>query len=252
MQRSYYQQLPLQPLGSEAIRALLRDQLGEDPSVAALPEIIQARTKGNPFFIEEVVQSLVESGHLMGARGAYRLTSKVEELEVPGSVQNVLAARIDRLPEREKQVLQTAAVIGKTFSEALLNRVVASVAEIGEAELGASLSALVAAEFLYEAALYPQLEYSFKHPLTQEVAQRSQLRERRMRMHAAVAQALEEAGGNLDDSPRSWRITTRKRETLERRRAGTGAPRCGRACPTRAKGSDIGDGCVSSLPTSRT
>jgi class 3 adenylate cyclase/tetratricopeptide (TPR) repeat protein len=199
MQRSYYQQLPLQPLGSEAIRALLRDQLGEDPSVAALPDAIEARTKGNPFFIEEVVQSLVENGHLAGARGTYRLTTAVEALEVPASVQAVLAARIDRLPEREKQVLQTAAVIGKTFGEVLLSRVVASVAKIGETELGASLSALVAAEFLYEAALYPQLEYSFKHPLTQEVAQRSQLRERRMRVHAAVAQALEEAGGNLDE-----------------------------------------------------
>jgi class 3 adenylate cyclase/tetratricopeptide (TPR) repeat protein len=199
MQRSYYQQLPLQPLGAEAIRALLRDQLGEDPSVGVLPEAIQERTKGNPFFIEEVVQSLVESGHLAGARGAYRLTTAVEALNVPASVQAVLAARIDRLPEREKQVLQTASVIGKTFSEALLGRVVASVAAIGEAELSASLSALVAAEFLYEAALYPELQYSFKHPLTQEVAERSQLRERRMRVHAAVGRALEEAGGNLDE-----------------------------------------------------
>jgi len=199
MQRSYYQQLPLQPLGAEAIRALLRDQLGEDPSVGLLPEVIQERTKGNPFFIEEVVQSLVESGHLAGARGAYRLTTPVEALNVPASVQAVLAARIDRLPEREKQVLQTTSVIGKTFSEALLGRVVASVAAMGETELSASLSALVAAEFLYEAALYPQLEYSFKHPLTQEVAERSQLRERRMRVHAAVGRALEEAGGNLDE-----------------------------------------------------
>ena len=199
MQRSYYQQLPLQPLDPEAIRALLRDQLGEDPSVAALPEIIHARTKGNPFFIEEVVQSLVEGGQLAGGRGAYRLATPVEALQVPASVQAVLSSRIDRLPEREKQVLQTAAVIGKTFDEALLGRVMASVTAIDETALGAALSALAAAEFLYEAALYPQLEYSFKHPLTQEVAQRSQLRERRVRVHAAVAQALEEAGGNLDE-----------------------------------------------------
>ena len=189
----------MQPLGPEAIRALLRDQLGEDQSVAALPEVIQERTKGNPFFIEEVVQSLVESGHLAGVRGAYRLTTPVEALNVPASVQAVLAARIDRLPEREKQVLQTASVIGKTFSEALLGRVVASVTAIDETELSAALSALVAAEFLYEAALYPELQYSFKHPLTQEVAHGSQLRERRMRVHAAVARALEEAGGNLDE-----------------------------------------------------
>src|SRR5262244_2777764 len=199
MQRTYYQQLTLRPLDAEAIRALLRDQLGDDPSVAALPEIIDAHTKGNPFFIEEVLQSLVEGGQLTGGRGAYRLATRIDTLQVPVSVQAVLSSRIDRLAEREKQVLQTAAVIGKTFGEALLGRVMASVTAIDEPALGAALSALTAAEFLYEAALYPQLEYSFKHPLTHEVAQRSQLRERSVRVHAAVAHALEQAEGNLDE-----------------------------------------------------
>ena len=199
MQRPYYQQLSLQPLDPEALRALLRDLLGEDPSVAALPEIIHARTKGNPFFIEEVVQSLVEGGQLAGGRGAYQLATPVEALQVPASVHAILSSRIDRLPEPEKELLQTAAVIGKTFSETLLGRVMASLTAIDDTALDPALSALVTAEFLYEAALYPQLEYSFKHPLTQEVAQRSQLRERRVRVHAAVAQALTEAGGNLDE-----------------------------------------------------
>jgi adenylate cyclase len=115
-------------------------------------------------------------------------------------VQAVLAARIDRLPEREKEVLQTAAVIGKTFGEALLREVAASTTTIGEAELDAALSALVAAEFFYEASLYPRLEYSFKHPLTQEVAQGSQLRERRARVHAAVARSLEAQKGDVDEN----------------------------------------------------
>jgi class 3 adenylate cyclase/tetratricopeptide (TPR) repeat protein len=199
MQRSYYQQLPLQPLGPEAIRALLRDQLGEDPSVSALPEMIHERTKGNPFFIEEVVQSLVESGHLDGTAGAYRLTSAIDALEVPASVQAVLAARIDRLPEREKRLLQMAAVIGKTFPETLLRQVVAQVSKLDEAEQSQALSALVAAEFLFEASLYPNLEYSFKHPLTQEVAQNSQLRERKVSVHAAVAQTLEETGDSQEE-----------------------------------------------------
>jgi class 3 adenylate cyclase len=199
LQRSYYQHLSLQPLGPEAIRALLRDELGDDPSVAALPAIIHERTRGNPFFIEEVVQSLVESGQLAGARGIYRLTTPVAALQVPSSVQTVLAARIDRLPEREKQVLQTAAVIGKTFEESLLQRVVATVSELDDVALGRAITALTAAEFLFEAALYPRLEYSFKHPLTQEVALGSQLRERRIQVHAAVARALEEMGGNLDE-----------------------------------------------------
>src|SRR5215510_2725038 len=199
MERPYYQPLPLQPLDPEAIHALLRDQLGKDPSVARLPQIIHARTKGNPFFTEEVVQSLVDGGQLAGGRGAYRLATPVEALQVPASIQAVLSSRIDRLPEREKEVLQTAAVIGKTFDEALLGRVMASITASDETALGPALSTLAAAEFLYEAAFYPQLEYSFKHPLTQEVAQRSQLRERRVRVHAAVAQALTEAGGNLDE-----------------------------------------------------
>ena len=199
MQRSYYQHLPLQPLGPEAIRELLRSQLGVDRSVAALPEMIHTHTRGNPFFIEEVVQSLVESGHLVGSQGGYKLTSPVDALTVPPSVQAVLAARIDRLPEHQKEVVQTAAVIGKTFPEALLRRVIASVSTLDEAKLSEALSALAAAEFLFEASLYPQLEYSFKHPLTQEVAQHSQLRGQRITVHAAVARALEESGGNLDE-----------------------------------------------------
>ena len=199
MQKSYYHHLPLQPLGEEAIRALLRDQLGEDPSVAALPQIIHERTEGNPFFIEEVIQSLVENGQLAGTRGSYRLTTAIDALQVPASVQALLSARIDRLGEREKEVLQTAAVIGKIFSESLLVRVVKNVASDGEMDIGEALSALVAAEFIFEAALYPQLEYSFKHPLTQEVAAGSQLRDRRVRVHAEVARVLEETSSNLDE-----------------------------------------------------
>jgi adenylate cyclase len=112
----------------------------------------------------------------------------LDKLEVPSRVQAVLAARIDRLPEREKQLLQTAAVIGKEFSEPVLARV----AGLPEGELRDSLGALRRAEFVYEASLYPVAEYAFKHPLTQEVALGSQLRERRGRTHAAVARALEE------------------------------------------------------------
>jgi len=217
MQRSYYQHLPLQPLAPDAIRQLLRDELGDDSSVATLPEMIHARTKGNPFFIEEVAQTLIESGHLIGARGAYRLTTPVDALQVPPTVQAVLAARIDRLAEREKQVLQTAAVIGKTFGEALLRRVLGSFTAVDETALGQALSTLIASEFLFEAALYPDVEYSFKHPLTQEVAARSQLRERRARVHAAVAQALEAAGGNLDE--RAAEIAQHWAEAEDRGRA---------------------------------
>jgi class 3 adenylate cyclase len=187
MQKSYYQQLPLVPLGPEAIRALLEDVLGPDPSVLEMPEIITKRTAGNPFFVEETVQSLIESSHLEGTRGAYRLATPVEHLPLPATVQAVLAARIDRLGEREKQTLQTAAVIGKEFTEPLLAQVLA----LSDADRAAALDALKLGEFVYETALYPVSEYAFKHPLTQEVAYDSQLVETRRPIHAAAAKAIE-------------------------------------------------------------
>jgi predicted ATPase len=111
-----------------------------------------------------------------------------ERLEIPDAVQAVLAARIDRLPEREKQLLQTASVIGKELPESVLRRV----AELREAELASALAALVEGEFLIERALYPEPEFAFKHPLTHEVAYQSQLAGRRARTHTAVAVAIEE------------------------------------------------------------
>lgn len=217
LQRSYYHHLPLQPLGQDAIRELLSDHLGDDPSIASLPESIHERTKGNPFFIEEVVQSLVENGHLTGSHGDYQLTTPIESLDVPPTVQALLAARMDRLSEREKQVLHTASIIGKVFSEELLSEVIANVSSLDESKLSESLSALVKAEFLFEASLYPKLEYSFKHPLTQEVALGSQLKERKVKVHAAVAEALEGAGGNLDE--RSAEIAQHWAEAEESGRA---------------------------------
>jgi class 3 adenylate cyclase/tetratricopeptide (TPR) repeat protein len=189
MQKSYYRQLPLAPLGPEAIRELLDDLLGSDSSISGLADEIHERTRGNPLFSEEVVRSLIEAGNLEGTRGAYRLVTPVDELAIPASVHAVLAARIDRLAEREKQVLQTAAVIGKEFSEPVL----AEVAELPGADLAAALAALEGAEFIFQQALYPVAEYAFKHPLTQEVALESQLQSRRRRIHSVVARALEEA-----------------------------------------------------------
>ncbi|MGH7286804.1 MAG: ATP-binding protein, partial [Myxococcota bacterium] len=196
MQKSYYRQIPLAPLGPAAVAELLADLLGRDPSLTGLAGAVHARTGGNPFFTEEVAQALIESGQLQGERGAYRLVTALDKLEVPSRVQAVLAARIDRLPEREKQLLQTAAVIGKEFSQPVLLRV----AGLAERDLAESLAALRRAEFVYEGSLYPVAEYAFKHPLTQEVALGSQLRERRARTHAAVARALEAAHeGRLDE-----------------------------------------------------
>ncbi|MFI5394350.1 MAG: AAA family ATPase [Candidatus Binatia bacterium] len=201
MQKSYYQQLPLLPLGPEAITELLHDLLGADTSMTHLKQLIHERTGGNPFFIEEVVRALFDQGVLAreaggGATAHVVLARPVDEIQIPSTVQAVLAARIDRLAEREKQVLQTAAVIGKAFAEPVLRRM----AELPEPELAAALRDLVAAEFLDERALYPEAEYAFRHPLTQEMAYKSQLGERRMGVHAAAARVIAEIyAGKLDE-----------------------------------------------------
>ena len=202
MQKSYYRQIPLAPLGSDAIRALLADLLGSDPSTHGLADDIHARTGGNPFFIEEVVQGLIESGHLAGMHGAYRLTRPLARLDVPPSVQALLAARIDRLGDGEKRVLSTAAVIGKEFAEPILRQVLAATGRAGlsDGDLDTALETLETREFLYETSLFPVATYAFKHPLTQEVALGSQLQARRRRVHAAVAHAIETThAGKLDE-----------------------------------------------------
>ncbi len=188
MSKSYYRQIPLAPLGPEAIEELLRDLLGSDPSLNGLPDLVRERTAGNPFFIEEVVRSLVEAGNLEGERGAYKLVRMVDTAGVPASVQAVLSARIDRLAERDKSVLQAASVIGKEFPGSTLERV----AGLDPASVDEALQALVAGEFVFEQELYPETVYAFTHPLTQEVAYGSQLGERRSAAHAAVARAITE------------------------------------------------------------
>ena len=188
MSEPQYRPLVLAPLGPAAVAELLQDLLGTDRSLAGLPAAVQERTGGNPFFVEEVVQALVDAGNLEGRRGAYRLVHPIGHMAIPTSVHDVLAARIDRLPEREKEVLQTAAVIGKHVPERVLRRVL----DLAPEALADALRALAEAEFLFEEAMQPEAEYVFKHRLTQEVAYQSQLVERRAKVHAAVARAIAE------------------------------------------------------------
>jgi len=184
---SHYHQLPLSPLGPEATRELLHELLGSDSSVGELSGRIRERTGGNPFFIEEVVQALAASGSLAGERGAYRLTGPVDTLALPATVQSLLAARIDRLGEQAKHVLQAAAVMGMQFDEPLLEEV----GRPGAPDLDTALGRIREAEFIYLVTPYPQPQYAFKHPLTREVAYHSLLGDQRARLHAMVAAALE-------------------------------------------------------------
>ena len=185
--KTYYTQLRLDPLPPASADEFLQALLGDDPSLEPLKRLLIARTEGNPFFLEESVRTLVETGVLVGERGAYRLAQALPTIQVPATVQAVLAARIDRLPPEEKRLLQTAAVIGTEVSFSLLR----AIAELPEEALHRGLAHLQAAEFLYETHLFPEPEYTFKHALTHEVAYASLLTTRRQALHAAAGQALE-------------------------------------------------------------
>ncbi|MGH8070976.1 MAG: ATP-binding protein [Candidatus Entotheonellia bacterium] len=185
--KTYYSQLRLDPLPPASAEALLQALLGDDPSLAPLTPILIARTEGNPFFLEESIRTLVETQVLVGERGAYRLAHALPSIQVPATVQAVLAARIDRLPPDEKHLLQAAAVIGKNVPAALLQ----ATAEVPWGALQRSLAHLQAAEFLYETTLFPELAYTFKLALTQDVAYNAVLLVRRRVLHERAAQAIE-------------------------------------------------------------
>jgi class 3 adenylate cyclase/predicted ATPase len=185
--RTYYRQLLVDPLPPESADDLLASLLGADPSVELLKPLLIERTEGNPLFLEESVRGLADAGALTGARGAYRLVKPLASIGVPPSVQAILAARIDRLPPEDKRLLQAASVVGKDVPFALLE----AIAGLPERDLRDALGRLGAAELLYEARPFPELEYTFKHALTHEVAYASVLRERRRALHAAIVEALE-------------------------------------------------------------
>jgi class 3 adenylate cyclase/tetratricopeptide (TPR) repeat protein len=185
--KTYYTQLRLDPLPPTSADEFLHALLGDDPSLPPFKSLLIARTSGNPFFLEESVRTLVETGVLVGEPGAYRLARPLDGLQVPATVQAVLAARIDRLPPEEKRLLQTAAVIGTDVSFALLQ----AMADVPEAVLHRSLAHLQTAEFLYAMRLFPEPEYAFKHALTHEVAYGSLLLERRRALHARIVEVLE-------------------------------------------------------------
>ena len=195
--KTYYTQLRLDPLPPASAEAFLDALLGQDPSLAPLKRLLIERTEGNPFFLEESVRTLVETGVLVGEPGAYRLAQALPTIQVPATVQAVLAARIDRLPAEEKQLLQAAAVIGTEVPLPLLQ----AIAELPEAALHRGLAHLQAAEFLYETRLFPERAYTFKHALTQQVAYQSLLTSTRQRYHAQLAQALEARPETVETQP---------------------------------------------------
>ena len=193
---SPYSEISLTPLERAATAELLADLAGDHPSLDGLDEPIHERTQGNPFFIEEIVRELAESGHLEGERGAYRLQAPIEDAGIPVTVQAILAARIDRLDPSSKQLLQVASVVGKEVSA----RALGLTAGLEEGQIDRALCDLIEAGFLYEAELYPQRILAFRHPLTREVAYGTQLAERRRETHTAAARAtIELESGRHDE-----------------------------------------------------
>ncbi len=185
--KTYYSHVRVDPLPAENAEKLLKVLVGDSPELAPFKRLLIERTEGNPFFLEEGVRSLAEANVLVGERGRYRLAMPLANIEVPPGVQAVLAARIDRLPPETKQLLQTAAVIGKDVPYSLIR----AIAELRDEDLRSGLADLQAAEFLYETSLFPDPEYTFRHALTHEVAYASLLQERRRATHARVVEAME-------------------------------------------------------------
>ncbi len=185
--RQNYRQLRLDPLVSDNLTELLRVLLGSDASMDDLKGFLVARASGNPFFVEEIVRALVDSGVLEGSRGNYRLTRPFSSFDVPPTVQAVLAARIDGLPAAEKRLLQEAAVIGHDVPFALL----LAISGLAEDELRILLDNVQAAEFLSATQLFPDPQYTFVHSLTHDVAYNGILRDRRRDIHAQIVEAME-------------------------------------------------------------
>ncbi len=187
MQRSHYRQIRMPPLGPAEATSLLQDHLGNDASLALLTRNIVARAQGNPFFIEELVNALVERGDFEGEKGAYRLKGGIDTIPLPPTVQAVIAARIDRLEGDAKQALEVASVIGREISISVLERVCG----LDQSDLSRAVQQLRRSELLYDVPPFEQRLLAFRHPLIQEVAYRSLLQDRRREFHSKVAQAIE-------------------------------------------------------------
>jgi class 3 adenylate cyclase/tetratricopeptide (TPR) repeat protein len=220
--KTYYTQLRLDPLGPEIAEALLATLVGQGNELAPVRRLLIDKTEGNPFFLEEMVQGLFEQGALV-RNGSVKLGKPLDSIRIPPTVRALLASRIDRLPAEEKNLLQIMAVIGTDFPAALLKRVVGASAEDPERKITALQTA---AEFIYEQPAIADVEYTFKHALTQEVAYGSVLLERRKALHERIGDAIEALYSHcledrLDDLAHHFRCSGNPMKAIEYlRRAG--------------------------------
>ena len=184
---SHCAQFRMEALPRETTDELLETLLGPDPGLQPLKRLLVQLTDRNPLFLEETVRTLSETGVLAGGPGAYRQARRIEALQIPPTVQAILAARIDRLPDGAKRLLQSAAVVGMDVPLVLLQEI----ADEGDGDPTGNLAALQAGEFLYESRLFPDFEYTFRHVLTHDVAYGGLSQARRRALHARIASAIE-------------------------------------------------------------
>ena len=182
-----FREIRLDELSRPDASQLVYDMIGTRLELRQIADHVSAQSGGNPFFAEQLVLSLVQGGVLAGERGDYRLAADVpRDVALPATVEAVIDARLDTLPDREKAILRIAAIIGKEFPQSLVERV----AEIGPDVARTLLGRLCDAEVIQPCIVVGGAGYTFRHPLIQEVAYAMQLRARRTRLHAAVAKSM--------------------------------------------------------------
>ena len=184
--KSYYSRVGLEQLNIQASAELVQAILSDGKVVSELRELILSKAGGNPLFVEELTHNLLENGSIHRKDSQYVLTRKASEIDVPESIQGIVAARMDRLEENLKRIMQVASVIGREFAFRILQTIMGM-----RQELKSHLLNLQGLEFIYEKSLFPELEYIFKHALTQEVAYNSLLQKRRQQIHEKIGQAIE-------------------------------------------------------------
>ncbi len=185
--KSYYTKIGLDQLGAQSSSELVKAILEEGEAAPELTQLILNRAAGNPLFMEEFTHTLLENGSIKRKDEKYVLSGKASDIQVPEAIQGVIAARLDRLEENLKRTMQVASVIGRDFAFRILQTITGM-----REELKSYLLDLQGLEFIYEKNLFPELEYIFKHALTQEVAYNSLLSKRRKEIHARIGRAIEE------------------------------------------------------------
>jgi class 3 adenylate cyclase/tetratricopeptide (TPR) repeat protein len=185
--KSYHSQVMLNRLSNRESLMMVSHLLGTEELDKDLEEFILEKTEGVPFFIEELMRSLKDLKIIEREDNRYRITKDIKEVTIPATVQDVIMARVDSLPEGVKSLLQTASAVGRELSYDLLTRLT----DLAEQELLSHLSVLKDSELLYERGIYPQSTYIFKHALTQEVAYNSLLLKRRREIHEEIGKVIE-------------------------------------------------------------